>query len=443
VEWEVIGNNGSLQFRFLTLVLVACNIGLMVDIGFMAGFQGQDGSSLSNRFSPTLITLASFSTIFVLYSLYDFGKLWKDTKSSEKTKPFTWDWMHSNFQRCVIPFAFHSLVIWPTMLTFIIQSQGQSFFSLVNNAGDGLQSIYATIIVSFIGVMVSGVLSFAVVRHQLETGSFVGANDDFEHAAPVLSLKAVSSAWMDVLGKLSALISIASSVGFAVALIKACSVKLNSAVVTSTTLYLITALANLRFSVSAFLKIRHRTKKWWLAYRAVVAVHMFFGYVFFWVVLLLVALLSTGNKGYFHAVSTLTVKRRSLVFTHMTAYLLYLICVIIRVYFAKMRKEGRQTRILQAEGASPDLERLLSFQLQQAKAMSAGDAHSEQKSNIPLPIFEEKTVDAVSVNNSSEGSNTSTTSVQGVVVRTGEHSTVIKIHSASPDTEPDELVVEN
>jgi hypothetical protein len=115
---------------------------------------------------------------------------------------------------------------------------------------------------------------------------------------------------------------------------------------------IVIAVVVLIYNLALFFR-RSNPRKWWLAFRAVTAVHLFVAYICFWVTLILITLVGTNSAGFWTAVDSLTPKRSALIYTHLALFGFYLIVSGVRIYWSKLRKAGRQPRVFKAKSISP------------------------------------------------------------------------------------------
>lgn len=160
--------------------------------------------------------------------------------------PLSWEWQHENFKRMVLPIGVHGLLIFPTMLTFLFQSHGTTFYDLLQAIDEDLQDTLALHFVAFGLVLITGSFQFLVARHAIHYAKFAtggpsraGFGDDLKGRAKRMWRV---TAW-DVIVRLVAFLTIGCTAVYCGGLIRSStakeSVRENSGVIIFITLYFI------------------------------------------------------------------------------------------------------------------------------------------------------------------------------------------------------------
>jgi len=319
----------------------------------------------------------------------------------------TWKWQHYSFIRSIVPLVVQTLLLFPIFLTFIFQSRGGSFFGNLNDLDGDFQAdvnfhiasfcliagvaIFQQIMVRYIlkkglfdhGSTPGTVLSrFRKKKKRLQRGSLVGvvvvtnssgggANSGGgsggagapvvtvtdkevdamveEELYPHLRADIHDAPWTSDLyvQKLIAILCMGTSVIFCVSLVKGDIREANSGIIIFTIIYFAMAVVVMFYNIIMLMRAKHY-KEWWLAYRAVAGLHLFVAYICFWLTLFLIVLVGHDHVGFWNAVGDLTPKRSAVIYVHIAIYFALLFVVAMRIYHSKLRKKGRQSRVLDA-----------------------------------------------------------------------------------------------
>jgi hypothetical protein len=232
------------------------------------------------------------------------------------------------------------------------QSTGKEFFELLqdDNVNEDYRDLLILHLTAFGLLMIAGVISSLVTRHAIHYGKF-GQPSKKTAPADDKSRKIWRLTCFDILVRVVAAFNFLASLMYCASLIRGAALNghANSGIIVFTTLYLLVALVMATYQLALVFR-RSNTKQWWLAFRAMTGAHLFVAYITFWIWLILISLVGNPDDtrftdGFWSAVSTLTLNRSSLVYTHLSLYLLYLFDSGLRMYYAKLRKEGRQPRV--------------------------------------------------------------------------------------------------
>jgi hypothetical protein len=330
---QPLKNNGLFFMRFLSVLGLVVNVGLCGLYCTMALIKGADLSIIADNYSTSLMLLAFSSVLMVFGSLLDCYKTWKIAQ--DKTEHISWDAQHSAFKRALMIFCAHALLLFPTLVVFVLHSTGNNFWYLFRDMSQDDQELVTFHIATYLFVVLAGIGATLVVRHSLRHR--FDAEWEPVSTMPSLSFIAATkfvSAW-----------SIFAVLIFLVSLIRTNDKQTNSGTVITTVIDCASTGLIIFYAFISMMRME-QTKMWYLAFRAAHALNQAVAYLAFWIGMLSLILSSAPQirLGFFKTVSRLSSLRRAVVFWQIGLFLLLALLSLYRIFIHKLKKQGRSSK---------------------------------------------------------------------------------------------------
>lgn len=282
----------------------------------------------------------------------------------------TWEQQHKMFKRTVIGLLGQGIIVLPSLTVFVLHSLGFNFWTLWEDLDARYRELLVYHIITYTFVLVTGALTFLIIKYVQIT-----LFDKLWQAT-----QTPTSPTFILLTKVHALCASVAGICFCISLVRVDKIDSNSgsfpvffvllfsswASVSSSlgsiplTLFLLLFIvsvgtigstvgeclitAGIIFYTFCIVVSIQQSKLWWLAYRAVHAVHLFVAFVSFWICLITIVLVGGSGHGFWTGVDHLTPKRQAAVYCYVVFYILYILVTLYRLFLQKLRKRGRMLR---------------------------------------------------------------------------------------------------
>lgn len=318
------------RIRFLATLAALLHMAIAAGIMFMGYSPNQ---SASEKYSTSILLGAFGSLITVIWAVV---ASWEAGNEFSKPELPDWNWHNTQFMTAVSVMFWMSLFLWPSLLVFMLHSLRKNFFVLVTEFPPSMVGVLWFHVAAFLALLILN-LALLIISTKALRGFHANNEEENARAPPAPTMVkwlTVAKALGDIVGCVDLIVIIATTDG-------------NSGVIFCLLVQVICLCGGGYLTYKLYYN-RSAGPSWFVAWRATGIIHIFVGWIVFWLSSGLLILVAHLKVGFFAA---LVKGQTSVVYFEIVLFALF-IFVYIGLLYSHARCMYTLNRVSPAPSAS-------------------------------------------------------------------------------------------